>query len=180
MKNFAGHALLMKLAKCLPSGTKASFLASLIEITADILQQKDPMGKGFLVDQILDTAGQKGTGQWTAALAALELGAPANAIAAAVYARALSSLKEERVEASKILKGPALVKETDKAAIIEAIKNALYCSKICAYAQGFHLIDKAQVRLTTGNSTLAKSHKSGVVVVSSAHASCETSPMLMH
>jgi len=102
------------------------------------------MGKGFLVDQILDTAGQKGTGQWTAANA-LELGAPANAIAAAVYARALSSLKEERVEASKILKGPVIKVESDKKAIIEAIKNALYCSKICAYAQGFQLIDKAQV-----------------------------------
>jgi 6-phosphogluconate dehydrogenase len=102
------------------------------------------MGPGFLVDKILDTAGQKGTGQWTAANA-LELGAPANAIAAAVYARALSSLKEERVEASKILKGPAIKQETDKKAVIEAIKNALYCSKICAYAQGFQLIDKAQV-----------------------------------
>ena len=103
------------------------------------------MTKGFLVDQILDTAGQKGTGQWTAANA-LELGSPANAIAAAVYARALSSLKEERVEASKILKGPVVAKfEGDKKEIIEAIRNALYCSKICAYAQGFQLIDKAQV-----------------------------------
>jgi 6-phosphogluconate dehydrogenase len=97
------------------------------------------------VDKIMDAAGQKGTGQWTAANA-LELGAPANAIAAAVYARALSSVKEERVEASKILKGPALVQEKDKAATIEAIKNALYCSKICAYAQGFQLMDKAQVQ----------------------------------
>ena len=62
-----------------------------------------------------------------------------------MYARALSSLKEERVEASKILKGPVIKHETDKKAIIDAIKNALYCSKICAYAQGFQLIDKAQV-----------------------------------
>lgn len=122
-------------------GELSSFL---IEITGDILQQKDPAGDGFLVDSILDTAGQKGTGQWTAANA-LELGAPANAIAAAVYARALSSLKEERVAASKILQGPVIQQETDKKVIIEAIKNALYCSKICAYAQGFQLIDKAQV-----------------------------------
>jgi 6-phosphogluconate dehydrogenase len=93
----------------------------------------------------MDAAGQKGTGQWTAANA-LELGAPANAIAAAVYARALSSVKEERVAASKILKGPAIKQEQDKKAIIEAIKSALYCSKICAYAQGFQLMDKAQVQ----------------------------------
>lgn len=125
---------------------KGELSSFLIEITADILKQKDPEGPGFLVDKILDTAGQKGTGQWTAANA-LELGAPANAIAAAVYARALSSVKEERVAASKILKGPEPkpVSEADKAATIEAIKNALYCSKICAYAQGFQLIDKAQV-----------------------------------
>ncbi len=124
-------------------GVLSSFL---IEITADILQQKDPMSKEFLVDMILDTAQQKGTGQWTAANA-LELGAPANAIAAAVYARGLSSFKEERVAASKILKGPKItpVSDKDKAAVIESIKDALYCSKICAYAQGFQLIDKAQV-----------------------------------
>ena len=123
---------------------KGELSSFLIEITGDILQQKDPEGDGFLVDKILDTAGQKGTGQWTAANA-LELGAPANAIAAAVYARALSSLKEERVAASKILKGPVIQQETDKKEIIEAIKHALYSSKICAYAQGFQLIDKAQV-----------------------------------
>lgn len=124
-------------------GVLSSFL---IEITADILQQKDPMSKEFLVDMILDTAEQKGTGQWTAANA-LELGAPANAIAAAVYARGLSSFKEERVAASKILKGPKIapVSAKDKAAVIDSIKDALYCSKICAYAQGFQLIDKAQV-----------------------------------
>jgi 6-phosphogluconate dehydrogenase len=133
------------IGKVFAEWNKGELSSFLIEITADILQQKDPMGKGFLVDQILDTAGQKGTGQWTAANA-LELGAPANAIAAAVYARALSSLKEERVEASKILKGPLATKVAgDKKEIIEAIKNALYCSKICAYAQGFQLIDKAQV-----------------------------------
>lgn len=127
-------------------GDLASFL---IEITGDILQQQDPMESGFLVDKIVDAAGQKGTGQWTAANA-LELGAPANAIAAAVYARALSSLKEERVAASKILKGPvsaqAVVTDAkEKTRIIAAIHNALYCSKICAYAQGFQLFDKAQI-----------------------------------
>jgi len=115
----------------------------LIEITGDILQQKDPAGEGFLVDKVLDAAGQKGTGQWTAA-SALELGAPANAIAEAVFARALSALKEERNEASKLLQGPEIQRQADKVSMIDAIRDALYCSKICAYAQGFQLMAEAQ------------------------------------
>lgn len=143
MKNLLGMEA-NEIGKVFEDWNKGELSSYLIEITADILQQKDPEGKGFLVDKILDTAGQKGTGQWTAANA-LELGSPANAIAAAVYARALSAIKEERVEASKILKGPTVKHEKDRKAVIEAIKNALYCSKICAYAQGFQLMDKAQV-----------------------------------
>ncbi len=143
MKNLLGMPA-DEIGKVFEEWNQGELSSFLIEITGDILQQKDPAGDGFLVDKIMDAAGQKGTGQWTAANA-LELGAPANAIAAAVYARALSSVKEERVEASKILKGPAIKQEQDKKAIIEAIKSALYCSKICAYAQGFQLIDKAQV-----------------------------------
>ena len=145
MKNLLGMAA-DEIGKVFDEWNKGELSSYLIEITADILQQKDPVSPGFLVDKVMDAAGQKGTGQWTAANA-LELGAPANAIAAAVYARALSSVKEERVEASKILKGPAArpVSDQDKAATIEAIKSALYCSKICAYAQGFQLMDKAQV-----------------------------------
>ena len=143
MKNLLGMEA-GEIGKIFEEWNKGELSSFLIEITGDILQQKDPAGKGYLVDMVMDAAGQKGTGQWTAANA-LELGAPANAIAAAVYARALSSLKEERVEASKILKGPVIKTESDKKEIIEAIKNALYCSKICAYAQGFQLIDKAQV-----------------------------------
>jgi len=115
----------------------------LIEITGDILQQKDPEGEGFLVDRVLDAAGQKGTGQWTAA-SALELGAPANSIAEAVFARALSALKQERLQASELLQGPDVRQETDRAGIIAAIRDALYCSKICAYAQGFQLMAQAQ------------------------------------
>ncbi|MGX2039837.1 NADP-dependent phosphogluconate dehydrogenase [Methylocaldum sp. MU1018] len=115
----------------------------LIEITGDILQQRDPAGPGFLVDQVLDAAGQKGTGMWTAA-SALELGVPANSIAEAVFARALSALKEERVEASRSLKGPDIQSVSDPAATIDAIRSALYCSKICAYAQGFQLMSEAQ------------------------------------
>lgn len=143
MKNLLGMQA-NEIGKVFEEWNKGELSSYLIEITGDILQQKDPAGEGFLVDKILDAAGQKGTGQWTAANA-LELGSPANAIAAAVFARALSTVKDERVAASKILKGPAIKQEPDRKKIIESIKNALYCSKICAYSQGFQLIDKAQV-----------------------------------
>lgn len=122
-------------------GDLSSFL---VEITADILQQKDPAGEGFIVDKVLDAAGQKGTGMWTASNA-LELGSPASAIAEAVYARALSALKEERVEASKLLHGPVLKQESSRVELIIGIREALYCSKICAYAQGFQLMAEAQL-----------------------------------
>ena len=116
----------------------------LIQITADILQQKDPARKGkYLVDAILDAAGQKGTGKWTS-VNALDMGIPANAMAEAVFARCLSSLKEERVGASKKLKGPAFKYKGAKAKLIGAVCDALYCSKICAYAQGFQLMREAQ------------------------------------
>ena len=117
----------------------------LIEITADILQQKDPTHPdNWFVDIVLDTAGQKGTGKWTSANA-LDLGIPANAMAEAVYARCLSALKEQRVAASKVLKGPDAPKVTeDKQNLIDAIKDALYCSKIVSYAQGFQLMAEAQ------------------------------------
>ena len=117
----------------------------LIEITTDILQQRDPTNpEAFLVDVILDTAGQKGTGKWTST-SALDLGIPANSIAEAVFARCLSALKDERVAASKELQGPdAPAFDGDKAQMVTAIRDALYCSKICAYAQGFQLMAEAQ------------------------------------
>ncbi|MFM8330981.1 MAG: NADP-dependent phosphogluconate dehydrogenase, partial [Candidatus Methylumidiphilus sp.] len=121
-------------------GELASYL---VEITADILRQPDPAGAGFLVDQILDAAGQKGTGLWTAS-SALELGAPANAIAEAVFARSLSFLKDERVAAAQVLQGPTPQRQADRADLVAAIRDALYCSKICAYAQGFQLLAEAQ------------------------------------
>ena len=123
------------------SGDLDSFL---IEITADILQQRDPTNnRRFLVDQILDTAGQKGTGRWTS-VNALDMGVPANAIAEAVFARCLSSLKEERVTASVKLRGPVKKFRIARKGFIEAVRDALYCSKICAYAQGFQLMAAAQ------------------------------------
>ena len=116
----------------------------LIEITADILKQADPeTGKPF-VDIVLDTAGQKGTGKWTS-VNALDMGVPAPTVAEAVFARCLSAVKDERVAASTILKGPEPVPFSgDKATFIEAIHDALYCSKICSYAQGFQLMREAQ------------------------------------
>ena len=116
----------------------------LIEITADILKQRDPARPTrFFVDAVLDAAGQKGTGKWTS-VNALDMGIPANAIAEAVFARCLSALKEERVAAAKVLKGPATAYPGSKLKLVESVRRALYCSKICAYAQGFQLMAEAQ------------------------------------
>lgn len=121
----------------------------LIEITRDIFSAKDdqPGEQGHLVDKILDVAGAKGTGKWMSQLA-LDLGVPSTLVTAAVYARALSAAKEARVRASKVLSGPAVgdnatlaepIKKLvgDKANFVEAVRQALYASKICSYAQGF-------------------------------------------
>jgi 6-phosphogluconate dehydrogenase len=113
----------------------------LIEITRDILAFKDTDGLP-LVDKILDAAGQKGTGKWTV-ISSQELGIPITLIAEAVYARALSALKEERVAAAKKLKGPKPAISGDRANFIEAIRQALYASKIVSYAQGFMLLRAA-------------------------------------
>ena len=116
----------------------------LIEITADLLAQKDPLKpRRFLVDSILDTAGQKGTGKWTS-VSSLDLGVPAPTIAQAVFARFLSALKDERVAAGKKLRGPKLLYRGSRKALMEAVHDALYASKICAYAQGFALLDAAR------------------------------------
>ncbi len=116
----------------------------LIQITADILQQRDPRSKRkFFVDNVLDAAGQKGTGKWTS-VNALDMGIPANAMAEAVFARCMSALKEERVAASKVIKGPKFKYKGGKKSLVDAVRNALYCSKICAYAQGFQLMREAQ------------------------------------
>jgi len=116
----------------------------LIEITRDILAKKDPETGKPMVDVILDTAGQKGTGKWTSQ-SALDLGIPAQTIAEAVFARTMSAIKEERVEASKILKGPAASFSGDRTEWVEKIRKALYASKICSYAQGFQLMKAAAV-----------------------------------
>ena len=113
----------------------------LIEITRDILGYKDEDGKA-VVDLILDTAGQKGTGKWTG-IEALNLGQPLTLIAEAVFARCLSALKEERVSASKKLTGPKPEFKGDKKSMIDDLRQALYASKIVSYAQGYQLMRAA-------------------------------------
>jgi 6-phosphogluconate dehydrogenase len=112
----------------------------LIEITSDILAFKEE-GKP-LVDKILDTAGQKGTGKW-ASVTSLDLGAPLTLISEAVFARCLSAMKEERVEASKVLTGPGARFTGDRTILLQDLEKALYASKIVSYAQGFTLMRSA-------------------------------------
>ncbi len=122
------------------SGVLSSFL---IEITAKIFAKKDPQGSGYLVDKILDKAGQKGTGMWTAQTA-LDLGVSIPTISAAVDARTLSSIKDQRVAASKEFTGPSVDDFTgDREQFIQAVHDALYASKIMSYAQGMALIATA-------------------------------------
>ena len=114
----------------------------LIEISSQIFAKKDEDGLP-IIDKILDTAGQKGTGKWTV-FSALDLGQPVTLIGESVFGRCLSALKEERVAASSILEGPAAVAvETDRITFIEDVRRALYCSKIISYAQGYMLLKAA-------------------------------------
>lgn len=113
----------------------------LIEITADILAYKDDGGNS-LIDSILDTAGQKGTGKWTVNVA-LEHGTPLSLISESVFARCLSALKDRRVAASKILDGPAPAFTGDQSVFLAALQRALYCAKIISYTQGFALMRQA-------------------------------------
>ncbi|KAF3484411.1 6-phosphogluconate dehydrogenase, decarboxylating [Arthroderma uncinatum] len=120
------------------TGVLDSFL---IEITRDILRHNDDDGTALL-EKILDAAGQKGTGKWTA-INALDLGMPVTLIGEAVFARCLSSLKQERIRASKVLKGPEPDFKGDRKEFIDNLEQALYASKIISYAQGFMLIQEA-------------------------------------
>jgi 6-phosphogluconate dehydrogenase len=120
---------------CWNEGVLDSYL---IEISRDILGYRDENGEATL-DCILDTAGQKGTGKWTG-IAALEAGQPLTAIAEAVFARCVSALKDERVAASRVLKGPDATLDDDRASMIDDLEQALYASKIVSYAQGYQLM----------------------------------------
>jgi 6-phosphogluconate dehydrogenase len=131
-----------ELADVFTGWNKGELDSYLIEISSHIFAKKDEDGKP-LVDKILDTAGQKGTGKWTV-FSSLDLGQPVTLIGESVFARCLSALKEERVEASKVLEGPATKPiVADRAAFIEDVRRALYCSKIISYAQGYMLLRAA-------------------------------------
>src|ERR1035437_7274337 len=117
----------------------------LIEISATIFAKKDDDGQP-MVDKILDTAGQKGTGKCTA-ISALDLGMPLTLIGESVFARCLSALKDERVEASKVLNGPPQLKTiAERKQFVEEVRRALYCSKMVSYAQGYMLLRAAEKR----------------------------------
>jgi 6-phosphogluconate dehydrogenase len=136
----------------------------LIEITANILAYKEDNGQP-LVDSILDTAGQKGTGKWTG-INALDLGIPLTLIGESVFARCLSAQKDERVRAAKALPKAKHSFNGDKAAMIEAIRQALYASKIISYAQGFRLMREAskEYNLTLNYGDIALMWRGGCII----------------
>jgi 6-phosphogluconate dehydrogenase len=132
-----------ELADTFGAWNKGPLESFLIEITAKIFQVKDPRGGGALVDKVLDQAGQKGTGKWTAQVA-LDLGVAIPSIAASIDARVLSSMKAERVRASEQLQGPPRrTVDMDKKELVGAVHDALYAAKVGCYAQGMTLIAAA-------------------------------------
>lgn len=149
------------------SGDLESYL---IEITSEIFKVKDTAAPGYTVDNILDVAGQKGTGRWTV-VDAMELGQPITLIAEAVFSRNLSALKEQRVEASKILKGPKakVGAVADKAKFLEALREALLASKMVSYAQGFSMIEAAgaQFKWKLNRGGIALMWRAGCIIRSS-------------
>ena len=165
MKNLLGMSA-PEMGKAFAEWNQGDLDSFLIEITADILQQKDPVTGQDFVDIVLDTAGQKGTGKWTS-VSALDMGVPAPTIAEAVFARCVSAIKEERVAAAEIIKAPAALPfNEDKATFIEAIRDALYCAKICSYAQGFQLMRAAQEEYnwTLNFGEIAKIFRGGCII----------------
>jgi len=131
-----------QLAAVFSDWNKGELDSFLIEISSLIFAKKDEDGQP-LVDKILDTAGQKGTGKWTV-IGALDTGQPVTLIGESVFARCLSALKDERLAASKVLTGPAATTiPGDRTAFIEEVRRALYCSKIISYAQGYMLLRAA-------------------------------------
>jgi 6-phosphogluconate dehydrogenase len=152
-------------------GPLASFL---VELTAQVCRVMDPETGTPLVDVILDKAGQKGTGRWTAQVA-LDLGVSHPTIAAAIDARVLSSMKEERVLASGVLRGPESPVEAsaatlrashDRDSVLRALHDALYASRICAYAQGMALIRAASLQHSWGvrAAEIARIWKGGCII----------------
>lgn len=163
MKDLVGmsHDEMHKVFKEWNEGELDSYL---IEITRDIFDFKDEDGLP-LVEKILDTAGQKGTGKWTV-LASLDTGAPLTLIGEAVYGRTLSAMKDERVEASKVLSGPKPKFEGDKSAFIEDLRKALYASKLVSYAQGYVLMRLAaqEYKWNLNNGGIALMWRGGCII----------------
>ncbi len=137
----------------------------LIEITRDIFAYRDPETKKPLIDLILDTAGQKGTGKWTV-ISALDLGIPLTLIAEAVFARCLSAQKDERVAAARVLRGPQARPLSDREALIQDVESALYASKIISYAQGFALMNAMahESGWTINNGAVALMWRGGCII----------------
>lgn len=155
-----------EIGKIFNSWNEGELDSFLIEITGDILTQNDPRTEKPFVNIVLDAAGQKGTGKWTSTNA-LDMGVPAPTVAEAVFARCLSAVKEERVAASRILTGPSISEDPEnKEDLISAIRDALYCSKICSYAQGFQLMREAQKEYnwTLNFGEIAKIWRGGCII----------------
>jgi len=156
----------------------------LIEITAAILRQRDENGDA-VVDQILDTAGQKGTGKWTA-VTALDLGQPLTLIGEAVFARFLSALKDERVAAAKVLSGPTEPFAGNRDALLDDLRQALYAAKIVSYAQGFQLMRAADAEYgwKLNNGAIALLWRGGCIIRSAflgkIRDAFDTSPNLVN
>ncbi len=144
---------------------KGSLNSYLMEISADILRQKDPESDNALVDMVLDKAEQKGTGLWTA-VSALQVGSPSTTIAQAVFSRALSSNKQLRVKAAAVLPVGHQVDALDKQKRLSDLESALYCAKLVIYAQGFDLMKETSLKeeWQLDFSAIAKIWRSGCII----------------
>jgi len=163
MKNLLGMST-EEMHEVFKEWNKGELDSYLIEITRDILAFKDEDGQP-LVDKILDTAGQKGTGKW-AAVSSLDLGVPLTLISEAVYARCLSAIKEARIAASKALRGPKPRFDGDKEAFVEDTRKALFASKLVSYAQGYALMRAAaaEYKWSLNNGGIALMWRGGCII----------------
>ena len=134
-----GGLSLDRLADVFDEWNRGELQSFLIEITAKIFRQPDPIAGGRLLDAIVDATGQKGTGKWTVQQAA-ELAAPIPTISSSLDARVLASMKAERVRASAILRGPSSMPAVDPEQLVDDVRHALYAAKVCSYAQGMNLL----------------------------------------
>ena len=163
MKNLLGLSC-QEMGNVFDEWNKGELGSYLIEITRDILRYKDTDGDP-LVEKILDTAGQKGTGKWTG-IAALEFGVPLTLIGEAVFGRCLSAAKPERVRASRIFSGPKPAFSGDKKTFIDDLRKALYAAKVVSYAQGYLLMREAakEYKWNLNNGGIALMWRGGCII----------------